>query len=278
MGNSESFDLIDIPENPPNTKHKHKHQSKKKPSHHHHSQTISSSLKSITSFDLNGIFRKINEEQNNYHPDKKSAAIKIAEVIASAPPQPEPDAEPTAEESTRPLSCTDTSESESTNSNYVESKIQEIESMAVPEKRLISVTLTKGVDNSAESESTPKSDETESEKPSSVEAVKEVGAFIVDEIENEDIINLDKDESQVEPQQKADIELQTELEPVEVDTEMEAAEAVDVTVKTVEYESEVAVEIKTEEQVEAESESMNKQDQEGEEEEGAEEVVNKCTI
>lgn len=281
MGNSESFDLINIPENPqqqqqPNTKQKHKHQSKKKrPSHHHHSQTISSSLKSITSFDLSGIFRKINEEQNNYHPDKKFSGqpITVAKVVASAPPQPEPVPEQDAlfKESRPSSHCTDSSEASesSTQANYVESKIQEV----------ISVTLTKSADNSEpEPTTTTTSDlipdddhETESKKPDSVEIAQEVEAVIG----MEDIINLDKDEPELEEPEGTELETD-ELEPVDVNAEMVevVAEAINVTVNTVEYESEVKIEVKTEEQ---EEELKNDEDQTKEEEE-VEEDVKKCTI
>lgn len=285
MGNSESFDLINIPENPqqPNTKHKRKHQSKKRPSHHHHSQTISSSLKSITSFDLNGIFRKINEEQNSYHPDRKSAqAITMPKVIASAPPQPEPAPEPEqdalAKESRPSSHCTDSSESSessSTQSNYVESKIQEV----------ISVTLTKSADNSEPEPTTTTTttsnlipdDEhgTESKKPDSVETVQQVEAVITkEEIGTEDIINLDSDGPELEKPELTELAIEV-LEPVDVNADMVevVAEAINVTVDTVEYESEVKIEVKTEEQ---EEESKNDEDQTREEE--VEEDVKKCSI
>lgn len=59
MGNSESFDLLSISEYKNSTKKKHA-------THHLNSQFISPSLNSITSFDLNGIFRRLSDDINDF--------------------------------------------------------------------------------------------------------------------------------------------------------------------------------------------------------------------
>lgn len=287
MGNSESFDLINIPENPQsnpknkNKKYNHK-ASRKRAVHHHHSQTISSSLKSITSFDLNGIFRKINEEQNTYHPEKKSAAVITAKIIASAPPL----EEPLSQLEEIPITATESS-SESESSNYIERKIQEVEDMTVPvERKLISVTLTKGVDNSPEMpvpESIPgtntgteqSSSETSTEPQEAKEEEKTEVVIVEEIIESEDMINLDNVEPEsIESNQKeddrGDIEAEGTLEPVEQEVVEVEAKDVTNTDTHVEYESEIKI---ASEGVEAEkSEVKNLEVEE------VEENINKCTI
>jgi hypothetical protein len=246
MGNSESFDLVTFPEqnnqqNQQNKKNqkkqKQKNSNNKKPSHHQHSQTITSSLKTITSFDLNGIFRKISEENNEHYPEKK---IDTNELIATAPP---PDSEiitePSETSDSRPSSRTESSESDC---SYVEQKMQEVERMSVLEKEFVSVTLTKCVENSPEiapTEAKPYEQNEESDSSETIQQTsEEVEVVIVKEIENEDIINLDKDEIEMEQQEKNGEETS---EPNKDEENNE------ITADTLEYESEVKIVIKTEE-------------------------------
>lgn len=73
MGNSESFDLLSISEYKNSTKKKHA-------THHLNSQFISPALNSITSFDLNGIFRKLSDDITDF----KTAPIDTAKKNSSS--------------------------------------------------------------------------------------------------------------------------------------------------------------------------------------------------
>ncbi len=89
MGNSESFDLInisDLKNSTPTTRKKHA-------THHQHSQSISSSVNSITSFDLNGIFRRLSDDNTDFRAFEKSNATAAKdfgqdEISKSESPEP----------------------------------------------------------------------------------------------------------------------------------------------------------------------------------------------
>lgn len=224
MGNSESFDLITISDQ----NQKHNKTIKKKPTHHHHSQTISNSLKTITSFDLNGIFRKINEESNDYHPEKKNKMQTTAPPPPSSPETKVNDIttanetgknlETKREEKSEEVAYSQSS-SESSEPEYIEQKLQEVENMNVPETKFLSVTLTKSTDNlqntsdvvkpddineeSIKNDESEKSDETVKSDESNKKEESEKTEVVIDENKNEeDMINLDNEEVELEQQQK----------------------------------------------------------------------------
>lgn len=142
MGNSESFDLISTSDQKNSSK-------KKTATHHQNSQSISSSLNKITSFDLNGIFRRLSDDISDYKVEKNVKKNKLVTPTAPPPPSPpEPHftnksiqqdkTEPSISEPTYSQASSDASESD-----YVERKLQELEYINVSEKKFVTVTLTK---------------------------------------------------------------------------------------------------------------------------------------
>lgn len=232
MGNSESFDLISISDNT------NKNTLRKKPvAQYQHTQSISSSSKTITSFDLNGIFRRINDD---YEAEKAKASINRTKSSAAAVILCNPESinqqtieEPTdqtlskallLEDKTESVNSRASFESSGSDSDYVDRRLSDLDLITVPDKHFVSVTLTKSdqvdqvtsdelVESLHKEESVP--DEVveevvpellEPEVIKEVENVDEV-AIIEDEV---DIINLeDKEEVVVVEEKVNDYSLHT---------------------------------------------------------------------
>ncbi len=183
MGNSESFDLISISDLKNSTGTRKKHAT-----HHQHTQSISASINSITSFDLNGIFRRLSDDNADFRTSEKTKAESTTKGLISnqdeisKPQSPEP--------ATNSQDISLTSESD-----YVEKISADLKIVDMPLKDFSLVSLKTGEtigDGEEEPAQVQLTDATEV-----IKKVETVEVVIVNS-EEEDIIALDDKEQTVD--------------------------------------------------------------------------------
>jgi len=176
MGNSESFDLISISDLKNSTGTRKKHAT-----HHQHTQSISASINSITSFDLNGIFRRLSDDNADFRTSEKTKAESTTKDI-SKPESPEP--------ATNSQDISLTSESD-----YVEKIAADLKSVDMPLKDFSLVSLKTG-ETIGDGEEEP----TQVQLKDATEVIKKVETVevVIVNSEEEDIIALDDKEQTVD--------------------------------------------------------------------------------